>query len=84
MSEKSCRTCEYYTCSMSYCVNTRNCDNNDKHQYNVEVRDIISEELENIKAEMIQERDSVDLSCADSFNWNIRLIDKHIAELKGE
>lgn len=42
------------------------------------------EELEKIKAEMIQERDSVDLSCADSFNWNIRLIDKHIAELKGE
>lgn len=42
------------------------------------------EELEKIKAEMIQERDSVDLSCTDTFNWNIRLIDKHIAELKGE
>ena len=41
-------------------------------------------ELEKIKEEMIQERDSVDLSCADSFNWNIKLIDKHIAELKGD
>ena len=45
--------------------------------------DIIAE-LEQIKAEMEQERDLVDLSCADSFNWNIRLIDKHITELKGE
>lgn len=40
--------------------------------------------LEKIKREMIQERDSVDLSCADTFNWNIRLIDKYIAKLKGE
>lgn len=47
------------------------------------VGDLITK-LKKIKAEMIQERDSVDLSCEDSFNWNIRLIDKYIAELKGE
>lgn len=47
-------------------------------------KDFIIKKFEKIKSEMIQERDSVDLSCADSFNWNIRLIDKHIAELKGE
>lgn len=42
------------------------------------------EELEEIKKEMIQERDSVDLSCADTFNWNIKLIENHIAKIKGE
>lgn len=45
---------------------------------------LIVKELEKIKEEMKEERDSVDLSCADSFNWNIKLIDKHITELKGE
>lgn len=42
------------------------------------------EELEEIKREMILERDSVDLSCAETFNWNIKLIDNHIAKIKGE
>ena len=42
----------------------------------------VIDELENIKLEMVHERDSVDLSCADSFNWNIRLIDKHIADCR--
>ena len=36
-------------------------------------------ELEKIKAEMRQERDSYDLSCINTFNVCIKLIDKHIA-----
>ena len=40
-------------------------------------------ELEVIKYEMLLKRDSVDLF-QSAFNWNIELIEKHIAELKGE
>ena len=80
---KTCKGCKHYkkderigiiVCEFglheSYCEK-------DKEDFAVDV-------LEKIKEEMKGDRDSVDISCRDSFNWNIGIIDKHIAELKGE
>ena len=47
------------------------------------VEDKTVEELEKIKYEMLLKRDSVELF-QNVFNWNIELIDKRIAELKGD
>ena len=64
------KCCEFDLFHESYCEK-------DKEDFAVDV-------LEKIKQEMKEDRDSVDISCRDSFNWNIGIIDKHIAELKGE
>ncbi len=40
--------------------------------------------LEKLKEEIKEERDSYDVSCRNTFNICIGLIDKYITELKGE
>lgn len=47
------------------------------------VEDKTVEELEKIKYKMLFKRDSVELF-QNVFNWNIELIDKRIAKLKGD